>query len=81
MLSIEKTISELRPVFEDVFDRDDIEMTPSLTAADVPEWDSLSNIRLFVAIESKFEVRFTSDEITALRNLGELAELLERKRG
>lgn len=80
MLYIEKVISELRPVFEDVFDREDIDMVPSLTAADVPEWDSLSNIRLFVAIETKFGVRFTSDEITNLRNLGELAELLERKR-
>ncbi|WP_337996575.1 acyl carrier protein [Oleispirillum naphthae] len=70
---------KLTPIFQDVFDRDDLVLTPELSSSDVEEWDSLSNIRLFVAIEQEFGVRFTTDEITALNNVGELADLMTRK--
>ena len=75
------TLQELSPIFQDIFDRDDIVLTRELSADDVEEWDSLSNIRLFVAIEQAFGVRFTSEEITSLRNVGELADLVGSKRG
>ncbi|MDX9863152.1 MAG: acyl carrier protein [Rhodospirillales bacterium] len=70
---------QLLPIFHDVFDREDIELTPELAAADLDEWDSLTNIRLFVAIEQAFGIRFGSDEINSLRNVGELAEMIETK--
>jgi acyl carrier protein len=76
-----QTLQELLPIFQDIFDREDIVLAPELSAANVEEWDSLSNIRLFVAIEQAFGVRFTSEEITSLRNVGELANLVELKRG
>ncbi len=76
----QSVLDQLLPIFQDVFDRDDIELTPELSAADVEEWDSLSNIRLFVAIEQAFGVHFSSDEITSLDNVGEMADLLRTKR-
>lgn len=76
----QNVLDQLLPIFQDVFDRDEIELTPELSAADVEEWDSLSNIRLFVAIEQAFGVHFSSDEITSLNNVGEMADLLQTKR-
>ena len=75
-----KIYSELLPIFQDVFDRDDIVFGPRLSAVDVEEWDSLSNIRLFVAIEQAFNIRFSSDEVTTLQNVGELVDAIESKR-
>lgn len=72
--------AKLLPIFQDVFDRDDIVVGPELSASDVIEWDSLSNIRLFVAIEQAFSIRFTSDEVTTLQNVGELVDAIESKR-
>ncbi|MDP1602863.1 MAG: acyl carrier protein, partial [Legionella sp.] len=60
MMAAPKTFDELLPIFRDIFDRDDLVLTPSLAAEDVDEWDSLSNIRLFVAIEQAFGIRFAS---------------------
>jgi len=38
--------ARLTPVFREVFDDDSITPYPEMTAAAVPAWDSLSNIRL-----------------------------------
>lgn len=72
-------VARLTPIFHDIFDNDSVQIRESLCAKDVPEWDSLSNVRLFVAIEQAFGVRFSSGEITGLQNVGEILELLTKK--
>jgi acyl carrier protein len=42
-------------------------------------WDSLGNVRLFIELERVCGVRFSAAEISSLKNVGQLAELLERK--
>jgi acyl carrier protein len=69
----------LTEIFRDTFDNDEITATPELTAYDVEEWDSLSHIRVIVAIEETFGIRFAVTEITELQNVGEMAALIEKK--
>ena len=45
-----EVIAKLQPIFDDVF-MDKVEVTPALTAKDVPEWDSLVHITLVLSIE------------------------------
>ena len=73
------TFHQLTSILRDVFDNDDIVAAPDLTAAKVVGWDSLGNVRLFVEIERSFSVRFSAAEIGSLKNVGQLADLLERK--
>ena len=70
---------KLGDVFQDVFDDDSIVLRPELTAADVAEWDSLTHIRLMLAIEKRFGIKFTASEISKLKNVGELVELIQIK--
>ena len=65
----------------DVFDLDVDEtiVTPDTTAKDIEEWDSLSHIRLLVAVERKFKVKFTNSEIEQLKRVGDLVALVEAK--
>lgn len=69
----------LTPIFQDVFDDGSIVVTPSTTAAEVEAWDSLSHIRLMVAIEQAMGVRFTTAEITSFKNVGDLASCIQGK--
>ena len=70
----------LTELFQDVFDDDEIEIGPDTTAEAIPEWDSLSNIQLLVAIEKAFDgVRFNTGEIVTLRNVGELVAAIQQK--
>ena len=73
------TFDRLTQVLRDVFDNEELIATPELTARTVNGWDSLGNVRLFVELERAFGVRFGATEISSLKNVGQLAELVERK--
>lgn len=73
--------ARLQQVFREVFDDDDIVVTDTTTAKDIPDWDSLAHISLIVAVESEFKVRFLGPEVAGLKNVGELRQLIERHLG
>ncbi len=54
-------------------------LTESTMASEVPGWDSLNHVRILVAVEKEFGIRFRSLEVIRLRNLGELQALVDRK--
>lgn len=70
---------QLTPIFHDVFDDDAIVVTPDLTAKDVPEWDSLNHIRLLLAVQKAFKIKFTAAQTASLKNVGDLATLIQSK--
>jgi acyl carrier protein len=71
--------ARLTPIFHDVFDDEGIAVTPTLTADDVDEWDSLAHIRLVLAIEKKFALKFSAAEVGRLKNVGEFVALIQSK--
>ena len=72
-------LPRLNDVFRDVFEDEDLAVTTETTAADVVGWDSLMHVRLVMAIEKAFGVRFSSSDIDSLRNVGDLVKVLDRK--
>lgn len=79
MLSDDEIYQRMTPIFREVFDDDDLEIEPDMSASDIDEWDSLSHIRLIVSNEIEFGVKFTTSEITKLENIGEFVSLLKIK--
>ena len=73
-----EVIAKLQTIFDDIF-LDPVELTPSLSAKDVPEWDSLMHISLIVAVEKAFSVRFRVGEVEITRNVGEFADLISKR--
>ena len=74
-------MNELLLVFRDVFDDEEMTIFPEMTAADYEDWDSLAQIQLIVAVERKFNIKFSTDEVLRLKNVGEFAALMEAKIG
>lgn len=70
----------LNDIFRDVFDDPDLSVTSDMSAKDVPEWDSFNHVNIIVAAEQRFDVKFRTPEIDALRTVGEFADLIARKR-
>ncbi len=50
-----------------------------LKFGDFKEWDSLGNFNLLLAIEEFYNVRFTMDEITNIRSVELLINVLQKK--
>jgi acyl carrier protein len=71
-------LDRINQVFQEVLDDDEIRISRDTTAQDVEGWDSLMHVTLLVNIEKAFGVRFTSSEVASLKNVGELADLIER---
>lgn len=72
-------LNALTEVFRDVFDDDDIVLTPDTTANDIDGWDSQTHVLLIVAGEQRFGVKFRTAELESLKNVGHFAELIRAK--
>lgn len=71
--------SRLTRTFHSVFGDDSLVLRDTMTADDVEQWDSLTHIDLIVAVEREFRVKFTTGEVTKLRNVGDLIALIQGK--
>ena len=66
----------LNRVFREVFDEDTITVNASTTAADIDDWDSLTHIQLIAAVEDEFGVKFSMKQVSSMKNVGEMAEII-----
>lgn len=71
--------AQLTPIFHNLFEDSTLILTPNLSAADVPEWDSFNHINLIVAIETRFKIKFQTAELEQLHTVGHLASLIATK--
>jgi acyl carrier protein len=62
-----------------VMDVDPSELSEDSTGDDVEEWDSLSHVRLVVAIERKFDTRFSNSEIEAIKSVRDIIDNIMKK--
>ncbi len=74
-----KIYADLTEIFNDVFMRDDMTLTPELSAKDVAGWDSFKQIEIMVSVEERFGIKLNTREIDSLRNVGDLAEVITKK--
>ena len=72
-------IAQLQTIFDTVF-LEPVALTPAISAADVPEWDSLTHISLMVAVEKSFGVRFRVGEVENTKNVGDFADLILKRK-
>ena len=76
----EKVIYErLNKVFRDVFDDDSITVNAKTTADDIEDWDSLEHITLISAVEREFRMKFKMGEISSMKNVGEMAQIVAER--
>ena len=66
-------------MFRNVFDDDAIVIIPETSADDIEGWDSLSHVNLIIAVELKFNIEFTQQEIRSFSNVGEMEKCIENK--
>jgi len=76
-----EVMRRLTEVFQETFDDPGLELSDSMTAADVDEWDSLQHIVLVLAVEREFRIRLNPAEVGKLENVGRMIDLLQVKAG
>lgn len=72
-------LDQVQTIFRDVFDDDALIVTGATSARDIEDWDSLTHIQLVTMIEKHFKIRFTIAEITRLKRVQDLLDLIASK--
>ncbi len=78
-MTIDEIISKIADIMSDVFDVDDVDVNATTSADDIDEWDSLSHIRFIITLERQFKIKFRNEEIADLKNVGDLARVIQAK--
>ena len=71
--------NRLLAIFREIFYNDDMQISDDMGAKDVVGWDSLAQVKLVIAIEEEFEVKFTTQEVAEMRCIGDLRAALQRR--
>lgn len=74
-----EVIKELKVIFDKVFSENNFTFNKKLSAKDIEEWDSLTHINLIVAIEKKFKISFTLNELEEQNNVGDTIDIILKK--
>lgn len=69
-------IKRLTDVFRDIFDDDSLVIGENTTSADIDDWDSIEHINLIGAVEDEFGMRFKMREVSGMKNVGEMIEII-----
>ena len=70
---------EVMQVVEDVLGLKPQKVVPGLQARDFLGWDSLNCVKIMMAIEAKFKIRFTLSEISRIQYLEDLFAMVAGK--
>jgi len=79
MLSEKEILEQLTVIFKEVFDDDEIVISRKTTADDIDDWDSLEHINLISAVEKEFKVRFKMKEVSTMKNVGEMVDIISSR--
>ena len=65
-------LQRLRAIFREVFGDPAMRVSEGDSPATIPDWDSVATVRLVLAAEAEFGIRFTTDEVAAFRTVGDI---------
>lgn len=72
-------LASMQAVFREVFQDPELLVRPETTATDVPGWDSFAHINLVIALEEKFAITFTTEEIAGMKCVDDLVRILHNR--
>lgn len=73
------TFDEVRSIASDIFGVPSAKLTADSSPETVETWDSVQHLSLVVALEEKFSMQLTPEEIEQMKTLGATAKLIETR--
>jgi acyl carrier protein len=70
---------QLAGILAEVFEVSQDTITQDIKIGDIEAWDSLGHLRLFMSIEEKMGVKFSTDEIVQISSLEEIKNSISTK--
>ncbi len=71
----------VRAAAADVFGIPEGEVSAESSPESIPQWDSLKQLYLIMALEERFGIELDPSEIETVTTIGSIADVLERRLG
>lgn len=78
-MSTDEILEKITPIFQQVFNDDDLDVNLSLTSEDIVEWSSLSQAILLTEIESAFGIKFKLREVATMNSVKNIVSQIATK--
>ena len=75
----DEILKKLTSVFRDIFDDESISLSELTSVADIDDWDSLSHVMLISEIEGVFVCKFSTSDLSEMKNVGEMIDRIIEK--
>ena len=66
----EELVIEVQELVREVFEKPNLVISDTMSAADVDTWTSLNFMKFLTAVEDKYSFKFKMMELLQLRNMG-----------
>jgi acyl carrier protein len=73
------TFDQVRNIASDIFGIPAEKITAASSPQTVESWDSIQHLNLVLALEEKFNLQLSPEEIEDLKSIGDAAKLIESK--
>ena len=73
----QQVFSTVVTIVRDQLDNDDLQLSMDAVPAEIQGWDSLAHVGIVVAVEREFRLRFNTEQVERLANVGDLVRLVQ----
>jgi acyl carrier protein len=68
----------MQRIFREVLEDDSLQLSVNDSDATLPGWDSFAHVKLIIALEEEFGVKFSIDEVAETKKVAGLREIIAR---
>lgn len=77
----ETILKELNEIFREVLKQPVLLLETTMSADDIDDWDSLTNMTIISEIEKRYGVHFKLRDIIRMKNIGDMIDTIITKAG
>jgi acyl carrier protein len=70
---------KLQAIFREFFDEPTLVITADTSPAVLPDWDSVAQVHIVLAVEEAFEIRFTTDEVAKIHSVADILRVIDSR--
>jgi acyl carrier protein len=67
----------IQDIFRQVFDDDNLAVSSNTGHEQIAGWDSVAQVKLVLALEEEFSIRFTMDEVSSMTTVDDFVKAVE----
>ncbi len=76
---MDKIREDVLSIIASVLNTDTALLEGDLGIGDLPNWDSLHHMSIIMELETKFSIKFISEETSMMENIDDIVEIVRKK--